>query len=410
MSHSANKPWLAQPMMRPVNHVLVIGAGIAGASTAYMLAKQGVSVSVLEQNTVASGASGNHQGLLYAKISAANTPQNQLLNQAYPFVLQLLQEDFAEAEFWQACGLLQLAFNPQESQRQHKLQQLPHANFTNWQQQHPGLHSLLPDAAGLWWPQGAWVCPPLWIKAMLQHRLITVHEHTTVTHLQAAENTWQVHTATGDIHSASHVIVCNGAAADTFSQTSHLQLRRIRGQVSYATATASSSGLSAALSAAHYITPAFQNRHTFGASFVLNDDDTHFRVSEHQHNLEGLAEILPEMAKEFGQQPPSGRASVRADSIDHLPVVGPVGRAAEMRALYAQLSLDRNFHLQAACPFWEGLWVNSAHGTRGMLTAPLSAYHLTKQILEQKSVLSQSLQDNLHPNRLLIRQLIYANA
>ena len=180
--------------------------------------------------------------------------------------------------------------------------------------------------------------------------------------------------------------------------------------MAYAAATASSSGLSAAISAAHYITPAFQNQHTFGASFVLNDDDTHFRVSEHQHNLEGLAEILPEMAKEFGQQPPSGRASVRADSIDHLPVVGPVGRADEMRAIYAQLSLDRNFHLQAACPFWEGLWVNSAHGTRGMLTAPLSAYHLTKQILEQKSVLSQSLQDNLHPNRLLIRQLIYANA
>ena len=413
MSLSANKPWFAQPMMRPVNHVLVIGAGIAGASTAYMLAKQGVSVSVLEQNTVASGASGNHLGLLYAKISAANTPQNQLLNQAYPFVLQLLQEDFAEAEFWQACGLLQLAFNPQESQRQHKLQQLPHANFTNWQQQHPGLHSLLPDAAGLWWPQGAWVCPPLWIKAMLQHRLITVHEHTTVTHLQAlqaAENSWQVHTATGDMHTASHVIVCNGAAADSFSQTSHLQLRRIRGQVSYATATASSSHLSAAISAAHYITPAFQNRHTFGASFVLDDDSTHFRESEHLHNLAGLAEILPELAKEFGLQPPSGRASVRADSIDHLPVVGPVGKADEMRALYTQLSLDRNFHLQAACPFWEGLWVNVAHGTRGMLTAPLSAYHLTKQILEQKSVLSQSLQDNLHPNRLLIRQLIYANA
>ena len=410
MSHSANKPWLAQPMMRPVNHVLVIGAGIAGASTAYMLAKQGVSVSVLEQNTVASGASGNHQGLLYAKISAANTPQNQLLNQAYPFVLQFLHEDFAEAEFWQMCGLLQLAFNPQESQRQHKLQQLPQANFSSWQQQHPGLYSLLPDAAGLWWPQGAWVSPPLWIKAMLQHRLITVHEHTTVTHLQAAENTWQVHTATGDTHSASHVIVCNGAAADTFSQTSHLQLKRIRGQVVYATATTNSSHLSAAISAAHYITPAFQNRHTFGASFVLNDDSTHFRESEHLHNLAALAEILPELAKEFGLQQPSGRASVRADSIDHLPVVGPVGKADEMRALYAQLSLDRNFRLQAACPFWEGLWVNAAHGTRGMLTAPLSAYHLTKQILEQKSVLSQSLQENLHPNRLLIRQLIYANA
>ena len=143
---------------------------------------------------------------------------------------------------------------------------------------------------------------------------------------------------------------------------------------------------------------------------MFNDDSTEFRPTEHQHNLDGLAALLPDMAQAFAQQAPQGRASVRADSIDHLPVVGPVGRADEMRELYAKLALDRNYPLQAACPYWEGLWVNCAHGTRGMLTAPLSAYHLTKQILEQKTVLSQSLQDCLHPNRLLIRQLIYANA
>ena len=408
MTASPPKPWLAMPNKRPVSQVTVIGAGIAGAATAHAFAKQGIPVRVLEQNSIASGASGNHQGLLYAKISAADTPQNQLLQLAYPFVLQQLQADFPAADFWHSCGLLQVAFNPQEAQRQHKLLQQPHPDFTLWQQQNPALAAALPAAQGLWWPQGAWVSPPLWIKTMLQHPLIRVHEQDAVTHLQAAENAWRVHTAAGLVHSSSHVIICNGAAADGFAQTAHLHLRRIRGQVAYA--QAQDSALNAAITAAHYITPAYQGLHTFGASFVFNDDSTEFRPTEHQHNLDGLAALLPDMAQAFAQQTPQGRASVRADSIDHLPVVGPVGRADEMRELYAKLALDRNYPLQAACPYWEGLWVNCAHGTRGMLTAPLSAYHLTKQILEQKTVLSQSLQDCLHPNRLLIRQLIYANA
>ena len=410
MSTTTTKPWLAMPPMRPVSHVVVIGGGIAGAFTAHVFAQHGIAVTLLEQDHIASGASGNHQGLLYAKISAADTPQNQLLQQAYPFVLQHLQAEFAEAEFWHSCGLLQLAFHPQEAQRQHKLLQRSSSDFAAWQGQQPDLQRLLPHASGVWWPQGAWVSPPLWIQALLSHPLINVHEHSPVTALQAAQDVWQVHTATGHIHHGSHVIICNGAAADTFAQTQHLQLRRIRGQVAYADSDEHSLALTAAISAAHYLTPAFAGKHTFGASFVFNDDSSEFRPAEHQHNLDGLAALLPDMAQAFAQQTPQGRASVRADSIDHLPVVGPVGRADEMRELYAKLALDRNYPLQAACPYWEGLWVNCAHGTRGMLTAPLSAYHLTKQILEQKTVLSQSLQDCLHPNRLLIRQLIYANA
>ncbi|UOO88818.1 FAD-dependent 5-carboxymethylaminomethyl-2-thiouridine(34) oxidoreductase MnmC [Vitreoscilla massiliensis] len=411
MSAAASKPWLAMPNKRPVNHVIVIGGGIAGAFTAHVFAQHGIAVTLLEQDTIASGASGNHQGLLYAKISAADTPQNQLLQLAYPFVLQHLQAEFAKAEFWHSCGLLQQAFSPQEAQRQHKLLQRASADFDAWQGQNPDLQRLLPDATGVWWPQGAWVSPPLWIQALLQHPLIHVHEHSPVTALQAAQaDIWHVHTAHGEVHSASHVIVCNGAAADTFAQTQHLQLRRIRGQVAYAASDACSSALSAAISAAHYLTPAFAGKHTFGASFVFGDDNTAFRISEHQHNLHGLAEILPDIAAGFATQAPQGRASVRADSIDHLPVVGPVGQAEAMRQLYAKLALDKNYRLQAACPYWEGLWLNCAHGTRGMLTAPLSAYHLAKQILEQKSVLPQTLQHCLHPNRLLIRQLIYANA
>ena len=75
----APKPWFIQPSSSPPEHVVIIGAGIAGAATAYALATRGVRVSVLEAATAAHAASGNRQGLLYAKISPYPTAQTELL-------------------------------------------------------------------------------------------------------------------------------------------------------------------------------------------------------------------------------------------------------------------------------------------------------------------------------------------
>lgn len=404
-----SKPWLIDPPPIPVRHVVVVGAGIAGASTAHALATRGIHVTVLEQDTIASGASGNHQGLLYAKISAADTAQNALLNLAYPYVLKHLQQTFPQADFWSLCGLLQLAHTDSERQRQLKLLQQTTALCDDWQQQNVALHQAMPTVQGLWWPQGGCVSPPLWVQALLQHPNIGVHEHSPVCALNPSNGGWQITTPSHTLQ-ASHVIICTGASSLPLPHIQHLQLKHIRGQVAYAQETPASTSIQAAISGAHYFTPAFQGQHTFGASFVLGDSQTEFRTAEHQHNLTGLAAVLPQLAATFSQQNPAGRASVRADSIDHLPVMGPVGNANAMRQIYAKLAADKNYPIATPCPYWDGLWVNTAHGTRGMLTAVLCAHSLANRLTEQKDVLPQTLQDSLHPNRLLIRQLIYPNA
>lgn len=49
--------------------VVVVGAGIAGLSTAYALAREGVSVVVLERDRIASGASGRNAGFVLAGVA-----------------------------------------------------------------------------------------------------------------------------------------------------------------------------------------------------------------------------------------------------------------------------------------------------------------------------------------------------
>lgn len=405
MSYSATKTWLTPPPHSLIQHVIIIGAGIAGASTAHALAKRGIEVTVLDAAEIASGASGNHQGLLYAKISAADTAQNQLLRLAFPFTLAHLQRHFADKNFWDDCGLLQLAFDDKEYQRQQKLLQGDSYPIENWQDCVANASSIWQEQQGLWWAQGAWVSPPLWVQALLQHPNIRIHTHQKVSHFSWQQNQWQVYTAT-DCFQASHVIVCAGSLSDVFTQTESLNLRRIRGQVAYVNSQADIH-IPHAITAQHYFTPAFQNRHTFGASFVLNDEDTKFRVAEHQHNLNGLQQLSSQLAASCASQQAQGRASVRADSIDHLPILGPLGDAIAMQHTYAKLSQDKHYFIEAKCPYYPNLWTNTAHGTRGMVTAPICAESLARRLCQENDILPQSLQDALHPNRLLIRQLIY---
>lgn len=74
------KLWFRQPEIAKPSRVIVVGAGIAGAATAYELAKRGVSVQVLDAAPrVANAASGNRQGLLYAKNIAPRHATNRIV-------------------------------------------------------------------------------------------------------------------------------------------------------------------------------------------------------------------------------------------------------------------------------------------------------------------------------------------
>ncbi|AUZ04731.1 tRNA U-34 5-methylaminomethyl-2-thiouridine biosynthesis protein MnmC [Vitreoscilla sp. C1] len=408
MSRPVIKTWLTPPPANPVKHVIIIGAGIAGASTAYALAKRGIEVTVLDAAEAASGASGNHQGLLYAKITAADTAQNQLLRLAFPFALSHLQHHFPDKAFWDDCGLFQWAFDDKEYQHQQKLLQSHYIAIENWQNCTAQRSSIWQEQQGLWWPQGAWVSPPLWVQALLQHPNIHVHTHQKVHHFDWQHPQWQVHT-NNDCFQASHLIICSGNHSDVFTQTQCLNLRRIRGQVAYADSHAAIH-IPHAITGQHYLTPAFQNRHTFGASFVFNDEDIQFRVAEHQHNLNGLQQLSPQLADVCATQQIQGRASIRADSIDHLPILGPLSDARAMQHTYAKLSQDKHYLIEAKCPYYPNLWINTAHGTRGMVTAPICAESLARRLCQETDILPQPLQDALHPNRLPIRQLIYGQS
>ena len=407
------KNWLRQPEKnRQPEHVIVIGAGIAGAATARELAARGVRVTVLDAaKAPASAASGNRQGLLYAKISPHPTPQTELLLCGYGYAKRLLKNTLSESNNWKETGVLHLNHNTSETQRNTQLAKHvwhQHLYYGVSASQASELAGVLVEQDGLFWPQGAWVNPRAWVAKLLDNPLIQLKLNHHVLSAQFDGNNWQIHTQNGQF-SGSHVVFCGGASSQNLPIIQDFPLQFIRGQTSIAKthSNSDSDSLKVALSGASYVSPAWDGIHCFGATFLPNDAHDDWRESDEIANRQALKDLNNNIYQSVDFSGSlKGHAAVRCDAHDHLPVVGALGEPNLMRKVYAKLALDKNYRLNAPCPFYPNAFVNTAHGSRGLTTAPICAAYIAALICNEPLVLSKNLQHALNPNRLIIRQIV----
>ena len=420
----ALKAWQAAPEPLPEDgtpHVLVIGAGIAGAATAYECALRGASVSVIErQKQPAQEASGNRQGLLYAKISPHDTPQTELLLSGYGYTRHLLARLLPEQAHWQPCGVLHLNHNESERQRNLLLaQQTQHAHLCRavCAEEATQLAGIPIGQDGLFWPMGAWLHPAALVEQLLDHpniRLLVEHNVEEAAY-DSESRQWRVRTPHGTL-SGSHIVFCTGAGSLHAPVTQQFPLQIIRGQTSIAPATEYSRALKTALSAASYIAPAWQENHCFGATFIPNNPDISWQAEDERHNRQALSQLNEPLYRslsaawgdESSLHPAErGHAALRCDAHDHLPAVGALGDAAAMKQVYAKFAHDKNYPIHTPCPYLPNAYLNTAHGSRGLATAPLCAADIAAQICRTPRLLSTRLQQALNPNRLIIKEIIH---
>ena len=103
---------------------------------------------------------------------------------------------------------------------------------------------------------------------------------------------------------------------------------------------------------------------------------------------------------------PKGHAATRCDCHDHLPAVGAISDPTALRTTYAAYALDKNYRIATPCPYLPNAYTNTAHGSRGLATAPICAAEIAAQICHTPRPLSERLRQALNPNRLIIRQIV----
>lgn len=97
---------------------------------------------------------------------------------------------------------------------------------------------------------------------------------------------------------------------------------------------------------------------------------------------------------------------MRCTSPDYLPLIGPLADAEAFAEAFAALSKNARQTPDAPCPWLDGLYVNTAHGSRGMITTLLSGELLAAWIEGEPLPLPREVAEACHPNRFLLRKLI----
>ncbi|MEX1214893.1 bifunctional tRNA (5-methylaminomethyl-2-thiouridine)(34)-methyltransferase MnmD/FAD-dependent 5-carboxymethylaminomethyl-2-thiouridine(34) oxidoreductase MnmC [Saccharospirillum sp.] len=406
--------WPTPSSTRPESRAaIVIGAGLAGAHTAWELARRGWQVTVLEQAAdAAAGASGNPQGAIYARLSHDDTPVNRFYTQA----LHLAQRRLAKLPDTvphQQCGLLQLNQGNKEARRfGHLHQHNPFAgelaDCLNQAQASDQAGVPLPCEA-LFFPGGGWVQPPALVADRLTHpgiQLMLNHRATALNRLDDGQ--WQVQAETPEglqTLIAPQVILCNAWNARHLAHSQYLPLKPIGGQVTRIESTPALARLQAVICSDRYLVPAFDGAHSLGASFHVGQTEPCLSKQDDIDNLNNAHQRLPDLLSGY-EAVRDARAGQRCASPDFFPQVGPLLDAERFIETYQTGLTKRLTARLPQPPYQSGLWVNLAHGSKGLCSIPLASRALAAWINGEPLPLAQSVANHLNPNRFIIRQLI----
>lgn len=362
---------------RHIRHVAVIGAGLAGCTTARALAERGVQVTVFDPLGVAGAASGNLAGVVYTTPSAHPTAQNRFYQSSFVHALGWFRRHgFPHTDADGALsGVLQL---PKDARQARRAREALASGL--WPEDLVRSANDEADDA-LWFPGGGHLSPARWCEHLLDHELIRL-ERVRVTGLRRQGHGWALELASGGGGEFDQVVLANAASAPTLTPLPWVRAKSIRGQVSYVPSTPASSGWEHAWCHAGYLTPAINGKHCVGATFDQGDDDASARPEDDQRNLAQLEDWLPHQWQQLGgrdAKAAESRVGFRCQSRDFLPLVGPV-------------------------PEEPGLWLNMAHGSRGITGTPLCAELIASEMLGEPCPVDRPMREALLPVRFRERE------
>lgn len=394
--------------------VLVVGGGLAGCTVAAALARRGIKVTILERETLASGGSGNDQGVLYTRLSTKHSHLSDFSLQSFLFANRLYQQMLSKALIREGIdGALCGSFHQSNKTAEMtaialKLQRIPDvASVLNAAEANAVL-GIEQYMSGYWFPGSGWMRPSAICQALLHSSLIQLIENTGEVRLEKSDDGWVALDSNRVIGEAQCVVLATGTATTQLTDLDWLPLQAIRGQTSNLPTGQEYASLKSALCHKGYIAPAREGQHCIGATFNLRDEDVNLRTADHQWNLNTLADAVPAWQQALTAlevKDMTGRVGYRCATPDYLPLVGPVPKKNVFMQNYAALSKNAKQAIPTTGEFVEGLYLSTGHGSRGLTSIPLAAEILASLICREPLPLSRELHRAISPARFLIREL-----
>lgn len=408
------RPWLVPQAPDTRRRIAVIGAGMAGATTAAALAAQGYAVDVFDAKGIASGASGNPQGGLYIKLAASeNATHSEFYLAAFQASLRLMHQLAArtDTQLWDNCGVLQQAMNEAEEKRQQRFMEVSSLPASLIQpldaQTATSVSGTAQNGSGLFFPAAGWVSPARFCQQLLEHPAIRVLiRKVEQLQYQTEESQWQLQMADGEVVTYPQVVIATAYDARKLLPDAYLPIKSIRGQITLLDA-ASVPKINTVLCGETYTAPALDNQVVVGATYHQNDFCEEVREADHEQNLKHMLDFGPDFYNSrHNFRVIGGRTSFRCTTPDYLPMVGSVPNRSDFVQNFGILGSNARKIPAIEAPTLPGLWLNIGHGSRGLASTPLCAAILAADITGSARPISERVIEALWPGRFLLRDII----
>ena len=401
------QPWFRYPDIKvSQRRAVIIGAGLAGCTTAHALAERGWRITLIERHAQpAQEASGNLAGVVMPRLTADMSAAGRFYLSAFlhtsHWLNQLKQRDPDLP--WFQSGVLQLC-DERQCQRMQALG-LPSEVLEICDRENASERcGVATKQGGLFFPGGGWLEPPALCRWLLQDQAdhIECILNQSALSLERADGQWRIHGEHGEIAGAETLIIANGYDAERLLGTDIFRLQKVRGQIAYLPATETSRNLKTPVCYDGYVIPAHQGLHCTGATYDLNDASPTVNEESQQQLLTNLRKALPVFK---GTAVDGGRVAFRTSTQDHLPLIGPVPDERVYHDHYAELHHGRPARRYRPADYWPDLFLNVGHGSRGLSSCPLASAIIAHTLDQSVPAAGMDIINATHPARFLIRRL-----
>ena len=378
--------------------VAVIGAGVAGLSSAYALAARGHKVTIFDKAQPLAGASGNIRGFLAPKLTSLKRLETNLHAIGYLASCRFYPYLTAQTgiKILQTTGCLDLLSHNRLQLDEVKDFPIEFARLLTAEQAKAKVGYEIGQAIFL--PNAGLITTANFANAVLCHPNISFQTEELAYFQQAyfqQDSDQVLLTFTERQQFFDHVILCMALDTCDFLPTIK-RFNHSRGQVTWFAVDEHDKAQLPKLPLKYgsYYASFNENskRHVMlGASFVRDTLDTTPAVADHQMNVADLADAVPDLVNntdmftvEKNLPHWQGRASIRSQTVDYLPLVGQVWQAG-----YENKSR---------------VWTFSALGSKGYAYAPICSELLAGLLCGEMLPLANKMVNSLSPNRKVIRR------
>src|SRR5215469_464353 len=321
--------------------MVVIGAGVMGASVAYRLAQAGAAVTVLEATRIGGGTS----GISFAWTNANKKPPKAYheLNVAGMKAHAALADEFGAAPWWHGGGSLEWEAEPDRAAQAENIEQLRSWGYAaEWitvrqvQELEPDIDpAAIGDAPVAFFPEEGWLDPVVYAHAMLsaaqrRHGAKIVCGVRAVDLVMAGDRVTGVRLADDTQHEADIVVNCAGRWTNEATREAglHLPLAPTVGFLVFTPPVAA--GLGRVVR-----TPVIDTRPDGAGRLILHWNSTDAAMSfdtqlspsmpEARDLVRRARRLLPSIGE---VEPEAVRIAIRPIPGDHFSAIGPMPRTS----------------------------------------------------------------------------------